>query len=75
MSREKSLASIRRLAGREFDKALDRVCQRHRGLNFYTDEQLEEIREQMVTDARASQKFKNEQRHIYWARQTNSSAA
>lgn len=34
--------------GREFDKALDRVIVRHRGLSFFTDEQISEIRAEMI---------------------------
>lgn len=34
--------------GREFDKALDRVIVRHRGLSFFTAEQIAEIRAEMI---------------------------
>lgn len=58
MARTRDEASIKRLNtrfGGEFDKALDRVIDRNRGLNFFTDEQIAEIRAEMVLDARAAQ--------------------
>ena len=57
-SRTRDEASIKRLNttfGREFDKALDRVIERNRGLNWFTDEQIAEIRAEMVLEARAAQ--------------------
>ena len=51
MARARDEASIKRLNttfGREFDKALDRVIDRNRGLNFFTDDQLAEIRAGLV---------------------------
>jgi len=58
-SRTRDEASIKRLNttfGREFDKALDRVIERNRGLNFFTDDQLSEIRAEMVLEARDGQR-------------------
>ena len=65
MARDRDEASIKRLDsyfGREFDNALSRVLGRYRGLSFYTDEQLAEIREQMVRDELFRRKLKWENR-------------
>lgn len=65
MARAKHETSIRWLDstyGREFDRALDRVISRHRGLSFWTDEQIEEIRAQMVKDAWSSHRLNRENR-------------
>ncbi len=35
-------------SGEEFEQALARVCQRHRGTFFFTDEQIAELREEMI---------------------------
>ena len=65
MPRARNEASIRRLNttfGREFDRALDRVISNHSGLSFWTDEQLEQIRAQMVADAWFSHRINRENR-------------
>ena len=65
MNRARDEASIHRLDstfGREFERALDRVLSRHSGLSFWTDEQLAEIRTQMVADAWFSHRLNRENR-------------
>lgn len=65
MSRDKHEASIRWLdtySGREWQRALDTVIMRHPGLSFYTDEQIEEIRAQMVKDAWFSHQINRQNR-------------
>lgn len=51
MTRARHEASIRRLDttfGNEFDRALTRVMARYRGLNWLTDDQVAEVRAEMV---------------------------
>lgn len=67
MSRDKNEASIRRLdywsgAAYAFDRALNRVIERHPGMSFYTDEQIEEIRKQMVEDEWFSHQIRRDNR-------------
>lgn len=67
MSRDKQEASIRRLdywsgASYAFERALNRVVGSHPGMSFYTDEQIEEIRAQMVKDAWFSHQINRQNR-------------
>jgi hypothetical protein len=65
MPRARDEASIRWLdtwTGREFERALDRVCGRYKGMDFWTDEQLAEIRAQMVQDAWFSHQINRQNR-------------
>lgn len=65
MNRARNEASIRRLDttfGRQFERALDRVLSSHSGLSFWTDEQIEAIRAQMVADAWFSHRITRENR-------------
>ncbi|MCA0318197.1 MAG: hypothetical protein LCH88_09025 [Proteobacteria bacterium] len=39
-------------SGREFDRALGRVISEHRGVSFFTDEQIAEITAEMARKAR-----------------------
>jgi hypothetical protein len=51
MTRARHEAAIRRLDttfGDEFETALAAVVHSHRGLNFFTDEQIAEIRDAMI---------------------------
>jgi hypothetical protein len=51
MARHRHEATIKMLDstwGGEFDKALGRVISAHRGMNFFTDEQIAEIRAEML---------------------------
>lgn len=63
--RTRDEASIRWLdtwSGQEFERALDRVCARYKGLSFFTDEQIAEIRAEMVSAAWFSHRLNRENR-------------
>lgn len=49
-------------SGCEFDNALSRVIARNRGLPFFTDEQIAEIRGEMIRRERFRQKINHENR-------------
>jgi hypothetical protein len=49
-------------AGNELDDAVHRVIARYRGLSFFTDEQIEEIRAEMIQREWFSHKLKRENR-------------
>lgn len=48
--------------GNTFNAALNRVMSRWRGLDWFTDEQVAEIREQMIRDEWFRHKIKRENR-------------
>lgn len=50
----------------EFHKALKRVMDRHRGLSFFTDDQIEEIVSEMVATERRSHSHMVRERSRYW---------
>ncbi len=48
--------------GGESDRALTRVMSRYPGLSFFTDDQIAEVREQMIRDALFGHRLKRENR-------------
>lgn len=47
---ERQIKRLESWTGDEFSRALFTVIHRHRGLSFFTDDHVAEIRDQMMTD-------------------------
>lgn len=54
--------------GGEFDEALSRVISRNRGLRWFTDEQIAEIRDDMIAHEWHRHQFRRDQRKQALAR-------
>lgn len=72
--RERFIADHDTMFAPSFHKALKRVMDRHRGLSFFTDEQIEEIVAEMVRAERWSHSFKVKERSRYWREKTAAAA-
>lgn len=72
--RERFIADHDTMFAPAFHKALKRVMDRHRGLSFFTDGQIEEIVAEMVDTERRSHSFKVKERTRYWREKTAAAA-
>lgn len=66
--KEKFIRDMDTAAGREFDRALDRVIGQHGGLSFFTDEQIAEITSEMARKERWSHSLMIRNRRAAWDR-------